>query len=60
MVDFKKLRNSKQKSLPIDPVEIFRRLPKTSEIADLYSSQAQVLNDWFQRRSQRDVVLKLS
>lgn len=59
MVDFKKLRNSKQKSLPIDPVEIFRRLPKTSEIADLYSSQAQVLNDWFQRRSQRDVVLKL-
>lgn len=59
MVDFKKLRNSKQKSSPIDPIEIFRRLPKTSKITDLYTSQAQVLEDWFEKRNQKDVVLKL-
>ncbi len=59
MVDFKKLRNAKQKVLPIDPIEIFRRLPKTSKITDLYTSQAQVLEDWFKRRSQKDAVLKL-
>lgn len=59
MVDFKKLKNAKQKSLPTDPVEIFRRLPRTPKITDLYSSQAQVLEDWYKRKDQNDVVLKL-
>ena len=43
----------------IDPVEIFRRLPKKAEIKDLYGSQAEVLNAWFAERAKRDHVVKL-
>ncbi|MBK1871598.1 DEAD/DEAH box helicase family protein [Marinobacter sp. 1-3A] len=59
MVDFAKLRARKKKSLPIDPLEIFRRLPKPPQINDLYTSQSEVLKGWFSRRDDRDVVLKL-
>ncbi len=59
MVDFKKLRESKKKLTVTDPIEIFRRLPKPPEIADLYTSQAQVLEDWYKRRNERDIVIKL-
>ncbi|WP_345320119.1 DEAD/DEAH box helicase [Novipirellula rosea] len=59
MVDFGKLRTEKQKPKPILPYDIFRRLPKPEGINDLYASQIDVLNDWFNRRSERDVVLKL-
>lgn len=59
MVDFKKLRESKKKQIVTDPIEIFRRLPKPPEITDLYTSQAQVLGEWYQRRNERDIVIKL-
>jgi replicative superfamily II helicase len=59
MVDFKKLRAKKAKVKAIDPMEIFRRLPKPPGINDLYTSQAQVLEAWFKRRTDRDVVIKL-
>jgi len=59
MVDFAKLKTQKKKSTPIEPLEIFRRLPKPVGINDLYISQADVLDTWFQRRSQRDIVVKL-
>ena len=59
MVDFKKLRESKNKKTVTDPIEIFRRLPKPPEITDLYTSQAQVLEDWYKRRNERDIVIKL-
>jgi replicative superfamily II helicase len=59
MVDFAKLKTRKKKSTPIEPLEIFRRLPKPAGINDLYISQAEVLDTWFQRRTQRDVVVKL-
>ena len=59
MVDFKKLRKSKKKITVTDPIEIFRRLPKPPEITDLYTSQAQVLEDWYKRRNERDIVIKL-
>ncbi|MBE0624553.1 MAG: DEAD/DEAH box helicase [Burkholderiales bacterium] len=59
MVDFAKLRTQKKKTTPIEPLEIFRRLPKPPGINDLYTSQAEVLESWFQRRKERDVVLKL-
>ncbi len=59
MVDFNRLRTRKQKPRVIDPLEIFRRLPKASGINDLYTSQAEVLQSWFERRSERDTVLKL-
>ncbi|MBD1904045.1 DEAD/DEAH box helicase family protein [Trichocoleus sp. FACHB-6] len=59
MVDFKKLRESKTQSIVIEPIEIFRRLPKPPGINDVYISQAQVLEAWFNRRNERDIVIKL-
>ncbi|MCP8939932.1 DEAD/DEAH box helicase [Alsobacter sp. SYSU M60028] len=59
MVDFKKLRESKAKPKPINPREIFNALPKPPGINDLYASQAEVLDAWFARRTDRDVVVKL-
>ncbi|MBL8820508.1 MAG: DEAD/DEAH box helicase [Planctomyces sp.] len=59
MVDFEKLRTKKKKTKAIDPIEIFRRLPKPLGINDLYTSQAEVLKGWFERREDRDIVLKL-
>jgi hypothetical protein len=59
MVDFKKLRASRSQPPAIDPLEIFRRLPKPADIRDLYVSQAEVLKAWFQRREEKDLVVKL-
>lgn len=59
MVDFKKLRESKAKPRPVHPREIFNALPKPPGINDLYASQAEVLDAWFTRRTDKDVVAKL-
>ena len=59
MVDFKKLRASKAKPSPVPPREIFHSLPKPIGINDLYASQAEVLDLWHARRTDRDVVVKL-
>lgn len=59
MVDFNKLRASAAKPKITDPVEIFRRLPKSAGINDLYTSQAEVLKGWYNRRQENDIVLKL-
>lgn len=58
-MDFAHLKTQKKKTKPTEPSEIFRRLPKPPGINDLYTSQAEVLETWFGRRTQRDVVLKL-
>ena len=59
MVDFNKLRTKKKKTKAIEPADIFRRLPKPPGINDLYTSQAEVLQVWYERRHDRDVVVKL-
>ncbi len=59
MVDFKKMREEKKQSVVVNPIEIFRRLPKPAGINDIYTSQAEVLEEWFQRRNERDIVIKL-
>lgn len=59
MVDFNKLRSQSQRAAPIDPLEIFRRMPKPQGINDLYTSQAEVLEAWFKRKDERDTVVKL-
>ena len=60
MVDFKKLRKDKAYSVPSDPIEIFRRLPKSPGINDLWNSQAEALREWYSRRNDKDVVIKLN
>jgi superfamily II DNA or RNA helicase len=57
--DLNKLREDKKQPKVIDPVEIFRRLPKKPEIKDLYGSQTDVLNAWFADRAKTDHVVKL-
>jgi replicative superfamily II helicase len=59
VVDFNKLRTQKKKTKAIVPAEIFRRLPKPPGVNDLYTSQAEVLQAWYERRQERDVVVKL-
>lgn len=59
MVDFNRLRTQKNTTKAIDPIEIFRRLPKPIGINDIYTSQADVLQAWFERREEKDIVLKL-
>lgn len=59
MVDFQRLRAARTTPPAIDPLEIFRRLPKPPGINDLYTSQAEVLAGWFGRRAERDLVIKL-
>ncbi|MFM0652913.1 DEAD/DEAH box helicase [Paraburkholderia sediminicola] len=59
MVDFGKLKRQKEKKTVIEPMDIFRRLPKPPGINDLYTSQAEVLDTWFSRREEHDVVVKL-
>jgi replicative superfamily II helicase len=59
MVDFKKLRESKAKPKPVNPREIFNALPKSPGINDVYASRAEVLDNWFARRNEQDVVVKL-
>jgi replicative superfamily II helicase len=59
MVDFNAMRDAKKTKLPNDPQEIFRRLPKPPQINDLYTSQAEVLQEWYTNRNNHDVVVKL-
>ena len=58
-IDLNKLRAARKQPPVIDPVEIFRRLPKTASIKDLYGSQVEVLQAWFASRTETDQVLKL-
>jgi superfamily II DNA helicase RecQ len=60
LVDFNKLRSQRPQSKPIDPIEIFLRLPKASGIDDLWNSQAEALRTWFERRAERDLIVKLN
>lgn len=59
MVDFSKLKSKNKKTIIINPIEIFRRLPKAPGINDLYASQAEVLENWFANKDQKDTVVKL-
>lgn len=59
MVDFRKLRAEKRRQTVVDPLEIFRRMPKPPGINDLYGSQSEVLREWFHRRHEKDLVIKL-
>lgn len=60
MVDFNKLRQQRSQPKPISPTDIFLRLPKPPGIDDLWSSQAEALKEWFERRNERDIVIKLN
>jgi superfamily II DNA or RNA helicase len=64
MVDFSKLRKERGVPLkPIDPFELFRRLPRSNRelnINDLWQSQAEVLKEWNSKRDNKDIIIKLN
>lgn len=59
MVDYKKFLSKGEEDQPIDPFEIFNRLGVEEKINDLYQSQREVLSEWYDRRTSRDLVIKL-
>ena len=59
MADYKKFLKKEEEEFPINPIEIFNRLGGMEKVNDLYSSQKEVLNDWFEKRQSKDLVVKL-
>ncbi|WP_284091205.1 DEAD/DEAH box helicase family protein [Acinetobacter pittii] len=59
MFDFSALDGALSEDALIDPIEIFREMPKPLGFNDLYSSQADVLKDWYEKRNNKDNILKL-
>lgn len=60
MVDFNKLRQQRTRMTPINPADVFLRLPKSPGIDDLWNSQAEALKAWFERRDEKDIVIKMN
>ena len=60
VVDFGKLSMRQKRAVPVEPGEIFLRLPKSPGFDDLWSSQADALKQWFKRRDESDIVIKLN
>lgn len=60
MVDFGAMNRHDREDLPINPGAVFRRLPKPPHINDLWDSQTSVLREWFERRHDNDLVIKLN
>lgn len=60
MVNFNRLSALQEKKPVIPPREIFARLPKPPTIDDLHSSQADVLDTWYENRNLKDTVIKLN
>lgn len=60
MVDFNRLSYKTVNDEPINPLSIFERLVKPQGINDLYSSQREVLSNWYNnKRNSKDAVIKL-
>jgi hypothetical protein len=61
MVDFSKLNRPKAKSVPVDPVEIFKRTPNTGGAPnDLWKGQADALTSWHENRKKKDNLIVLN
>ena len=60
MVDFDGLRRARSTAKVVQPKDIFLRLPKPPGVDDLWQSQAEALDEWFERRDEQDLVLKLN
>ena len=60
MIDFSKLPKKQGGDSELDPLSIFRSLPKPPGVNDLWDSQAEALRAWQARRDERDLVVKLN
>jgi len=61
MVDFNKLLNEDASPAPLNPAEIFHSLPRSGTKFDyLRDVQGKVLEAWYARRTERDIVVKMN
>ena len=61
MIDFKKLSERISNNQTINPSEIFMALPlKNEKYSYLRSVQAEVLDQWFVKRMQKDTIIKMN
>lgn len=60
MIDFKKLRQKLNTSHPIKPVEIFSTLSKSNKYSYLRNVQSEVLEQWFEKRDNKDTIVKMN
>jgi superfamily II DNA or RNA helicase len=56
---FQEASRRKSQTSPCESARDFHSLPKPVGINDLYASQAEVLDAWYARRTDKDVVVKL-
>lgn len=59
MVDFKKRLAGKATSNPVDPLELYDSLDRAHDKGPLRPAQKAVLKSWNEKRSTRDVIIKL-
>lgn len=60
MVDFDRLIREDSRPAPIEPGGLFRSLVSADRFSYLRDVQQDVLRDWYDRRSSRDTIIKMS
>ncbi|MCG8321578.1 MAG: DEAD/DEAH box helicase family protein [Cytophagales bacterium] len=56
----KKLQESAEPELPIDPIELYQTCAYKDGYGYLRGIQEEVLKNWHQSRSQRDIICKMN
>ena len=59
MVDFESLALMNDSKKEDDPRLLFKSLSKTNGINDLYEIQSNALSQWYSRRNEKDLVIKM-
>lgn len=59
-LDFTKLGGPNLIDTAVEPVKLFAALPRAPKYQYLRNVQAEVLDGWFQRRTEKDLVLKMN
>ena len=60
-IDFRKLAKAALAEAVIDPREVFATLPKKDpKFKFLHDVQADVLDQWYERREEKDIVIKMN
>lgn len=60
MIDFSKLDSDTPEARPLNPEEIFKELPKPHGVNDLFSGQAEIIREYFSRKDEKDLIVKLN
>ena len=60
MVNFDELNSQSKQSLVVEPRQLFQSLPRGKRHEYLRDVQGDVLDEWHQRRNERDLVIKMN